>query len=84
MMALANFIVLILNLLVQVEISVFQLLMHVMAHLSSVMLDGVLTVLMALMKAKLVVVALMEGAVELSVPVAVDWGVGTSWYETKG
>lgn len=31
-----------------------------------------------------VVVGLMEGAVELSVPVAVDWGVGTSWYETKG
>ena len=31
-----------------------------------------------------VVVALMEGAVELSVPVAVDWGVGTSWYEAKG
>ena len=31
-----------------------------------------------------VVVELMEGAVELSVPVAVDWGVGTSWYEAKG
>jgi len=31
-----------------------------------------------------VVVALMEGAVELSLPVAVDWGVGTSWYEAKG
>ena len=31
-----------------------------------------------------VVVALMEGAVELLVPVAVDWGVGTSWYEAKG
>jgi DNA polymerase-1 len=25
----------------------------------------------------------MEGALELSVPVAVDMGVGVSWYETK-
>ena len=25
-----------------------------------------------------------EAAVELLVPVAVDWGVGTSWYEAKG
>ena len=31
-----------------------------------------------------VVVELMEGAVELAVPVAVDWGAGTSWYEAKG
>ena len=31
-----------------------------------------------------VVVELMEGAVELAVPVAVDWGVGASWYEAKG
>ena len=31
-----------------------------------------------------VVVELMESAVELSVPVAVDWGVGISWYEAKG
>jgi DNA polymerase-1 len=30
------------------------------------------------------VVDLMEGAVELSVPIAVDWGVGRSWYEAKG
>ena len=31
-----------------------------------------------------VVVEIMEAAVELLVPVAVDWGVGTSWYEAKG
>lgn len=31
-----------------------------------------------------VVVDLMEGAVELSVPIAVDWGAGISWYEAKG
>ena len=30
------------------------------------------------------VVRLMEGAMELSVPIAVDVGVGKSWYEAKG
>jgi DNA polymerase I len=31
-----------------------------------------------------VVVDRMEGAVELSVPIVADWGVGKSWYEAKG
>jgi len=30
------------------------------------------------------VVERMEGAMELSVPLVADWGVGTSWYECKG
>ena len=30
------------------------------------------------------VVGLMEGAVELEVPIEVGWGVGRSWYEAKG
>jgi len=29
------------------------------------------------------VVACMEGAVELAVPLVADWGVGTSWYDCK-
>jgi len=31
-----------------------------------------------------VVVAKMEGAVELRVPLVADWGVGANWYECKG
>jgi DNA polymerase I len=31
-----------------------------------------------------VVVDRMEGAVDLSVPIVADWGVGKSWYEAKG
>jgi DNA polymerase-1 len=31
-----------------------------------------------------VVVARMEGAVELNVPLVADWGVGKNWYECKG
>jgi len=30
------------------------------------------------------VVEKMEGAVELSVPIVADWGVGKSWYDAKG
>ena len=30
------------------------------------------------------VVARMEGAVELSVPLVADWGIGANWYECKG
>jgi DNA polymerase-1 len=30
------------------------------------------------------VVARMEGAVKLSVPLVADWGVGKNWYECKG
>jgi DNA polymerase-1 len=30
------------------------------------------------------VVARMEGAVELNVPLVADWGVGANWYECKG
>jgi DNA polymerase-1 len=30
------------------------------------------------------VVARMEGAVELDVPLVADWGVGKNWYECKG
>jgi len=30
------------------------------------------------------VVARMEGAVELSVPIVAEWGVGENWYECKG
>jgi DNA polymerase-1 len=30
------------------------------------------------------VVDKMEGAVELSVPLVADWGVGPNWYECKG
>jgi DNA polymerase-1 len=30
------------------------------------------------------VVSHMEGAVELHVPLEVDWGVGRDWYECKG
>jgi DNA polymerase-1 len=30
------------------------------------------------------VVAKMEGAVELNVPLVADWGVGANWYECKG
>jgi DNA polymerase-1 len=30
------------------------------------------------------VVARMEGAVELTVPLVADWGVGGNWYECKG
>jgi DNA polymerase-1 len=30
------------------------------------------------------VVAKMEGAVELSVPLVAEWGVGANWYECKG
>jgi DNA polymerase I-like protein with 3'-5' exonuclease and polymerase domains len=26
----------------------------------------------------------MEGAVELSVPLVAEWGVGANWYECKG
>jgi DNA polymerase I-like protein with 3'-5' exonuclease and polymerase domains len=29
------------------------------------------------------VVARMEGAVELNVPLVVDWGSGADWYECK-
>ncbi len=31
-----------------------------------------------------IVVARMEGALELEVPLVVEWGVGASWYECKG
>lgn len=31
-----------------------------------------------------VVVARMEGALELRVPLVAEWGVGASWYDTKG
>jgi DNA polymerase-1 len=31
-----------------------------------------------------VVVAKMEGAVELNVPLVAEWGVGRNWYECKG
>jgi len=31
-----------------------------------------------------VVVARMEGAVKLNVPLVADWGVGKNWYECKG
>jgi DNA polymerase I-like protein with 3'-5' exonuclease and polymerase domains len=30
------------------------------------------------------VVAKMEGALELSVPLVAEWGVGRNWYEAKG
>ena len=30
------------------------------------------------------VVELMERAIELTVPIDVDWGVGNSWYGAKG
>jgi len=31
-----------------------------------------------------VVVAKMEGAVQLDVPLVAQWGVGKNWYECKG